>query len=79
MGFWFLLIKAKAKAEWLENRVRGAQQCEQRLVQLHSCINSIDAELCASLEQDLYADELPELCQVNLHFPLKTAYIGHFV
>ena len=69
MGFWFLLLKAKAKAEWLENRVRGAQQCEQRLVQLHSCINSIDAELCASLEQDLYADELPELCQVNLHFP----------
>ncbi|XP_046644687.1 utrophin-like isoform X8 [Daphnia pulicaria] len=55
--------KAKAKAEWLEKRVRGAQQCEQRLVQLHSAISSIDAELCSSLEQDLYGDELPELSQ----------------
>ena len=56
---------------WLENRARGAQQCEQRLVQLHSAINSIDAELCASLDQDLYGDELPELCQVTIQEPLK--------
>uniref|UniRef100_A0A0N8BMF8 Dystrophin major muscle n=2 Tax=Daphnia magna TaxID=35525 RepID=A0A0N8BMF8_9CRUS len=61
---WAILEeKAKEKAEWLEKRVRGAQQCEQRLVQLHSAINSIDAELCSSLEQDLYGDELPELSQ----------------
>lgn len=59
------VLQAKAKAVWLENRARGAQQCEQRLVQLHSAINSIDAELCASLDQDLYGDELPELCQVS--------------
>ncbi|KAI9557614.1 dystrophin [Daphnia sinensis] len=59
--------KAKEKAEWLEKRVRGAQQCEQRLVQLHSAINSIDAELCSSLEQDLYGDELPELSQRLSH------------
>lgn len=45
--------------------MRGAQQCEQRLVQLHSAISSIDAELCSNLEQDLYGDELPELSQVN--------------
>lgn len=59
------MLQTKAKAEWLENRARGAQQCEQRLVQLHNAIMSIDAELNASLEQDLYGDELPELCQVD--------------
>ena len=60
---------------WLENRARGAQQCEQRLVQLHSAINSIDAELCASLDQDLYGDELPELCQVILKLRKKKKFI----
>ena len=58
-----LECRAKEKAEWLENRVRGAQQCEQRLVQLHGAIQRMDSELIANLEQDLYGDELPELSQ----------------
>lgn len=77
---FFFNIQAKAKAEWLENRARGAQQCEQRLVQLHNAITSIDAELCSSLEQDLNGVELPDLCQVRIStsagslFRLKTFF-----
>lgn len=61
----FFPLQAKEKGEWLESRVRGAEQCESRLVQLHTAIQRIDVELCANLDQDLYGDELPELCQVR--------------
>ena len=55
--------QAREKTEWLEKRVRGAQQCEQRLVLLQKAIEQIDEKVCANLDQDLFADDLPELNQ----------------